>query len=82
MVPILHVGFYSKEIIEEYTTGNEFISSEYNPPPNVQRDSVHMREGIVITPLVERQDDEIGRVILKSVSEDYLLRRGKTTEYN
>jgi len=82
MVPILHVGFYSTEIIEEYTTGNEFISGDYNPPPNVQRDSVHMREGIVITPLVERQNDEIGRVILKSVSEDYLLRRGNTTEYN
>jgi len=40
-----------------------------------------MREGVVVTAARERQDDILGRVILKSVSEDYLLRKGGT-EYN
>jgi len=40
-----------------------------------------MREGVVVKPLFERYDDEIGRVALKSVSEEYLL-RNKGTEFN
>lgn len=40
----------------------------------------HIREGVVITPAVERQDEQIGRAILKAVSPDYLLRKGQTTE--
>lgn len=34
----------------------------------------HLREGVVIRPLVERTHPEIGRVILKLVSDDYLMR--------
>ena len=41
----------------------------------------HMREGVVIKPQRERRDDKLGRVILKALSEDYLLRKGETTEY-
>ena len=41
-----------------------------------------IREGIVIRPLDERYEDELGRVMLKSVSEAYKLRKGETTEYN
>ena len=33
----------------------------------------HLREGIVVKPLIERHDPKIGRVILKYVSDDYLL---------
>lgn len=40
-----------------------------------------MREGIVIRPVLERRHDALGRVQLKSVSDDYLLRKGGT-EYN
>lgn len=36
----------------------------------------HVREGIVIKPLVPRSDSTLGRVILKVISEDYLLRKG------
>jgi len=40
-------------------------------------DAGHIREGIVIKPLVERYDDEIGRVQLKLVSDNYLKKDSK-----
>lgn len=72
MVPVLYVGPYSKEIVEYYTNGLETVSGK----------ETHIREGVVITPTKNRYDPTIGRVILKSISEDYLLRNGKPTEYN
>lgn len=42
---------------------------------------LNIREGIVIKPCKERGNSELGRVILKSVSEGYLLRKGGT-EFN
>lgn len=36
----------------------------------------HMREGFVVKPMVERWEHRLGRVILKFVGEDYLLRKG------
>lgn len=71
MVPILYQGPYSKAKIEELTTGKETLTGK----------QLHMREGGVITPTVERTDPKLGRVILKSVSPDYILRKGETTEY-
>jgi hypothetical protein len=44
-------------------------------------DAKHIREGVVVTPVVEREDMRLGRVALKSVSEKYLLRKGGT-EYS
>ncbi|MYG14266.1 MAG: RNA ligase (ATP), partial [Gammaproteobacteria bacterium] len=41
----------------------------------------HMREGVVVRPVAERESPGLGRVILKSVSGDYLTRKGGT-EYN
>lgn len=70
-VPILYRGPYSKEVVDTYTTGDETLSGK----------NTHMREGIVITPTTERWNQDIGRVMLKSVSEQYLLRKGGT-EYN
>lgn len=71
MVPELYRGPFSKEVMYTFTDGNETVSGK----------EVHMREGIVVTPTSERYDMEIGRVILKSVSAAYLLRKGVTTEY-
>lgn len=70
MVPKLYEGPLSWEVINEYTNGVDNITG------------AHMREGIVIR-TVDRQyqSPEIGRVILKSVSEDYLQRKN-ATEYN
>ena len=70
-VPELYWGVYDKELIEGLTSGTETVSL----------DNTHMREGIVIKPEQEQRDDEIGRKVLKSVSEQYLLRRGGT-EFN
>lgn len=69
-VPELYRGPFSKEVLTEYTDGKETASGT----------EAHMREGVVVRPVVERRDDEIGRVILKSVSEKYILRRN-ATEY-
>jgi hypothetical protein len=35
---------------------------------------------VVVTPVVERTDPRIGRVVLKSISPDYQMRKGETTE--
>lgn len=70
-VPVLYVGPFSKDIMYEHTNGKETISGK----------ETHIREGVVVTPLIERYDLALGRVILKSVSEAYLLRKN-ATEYN
>ncbi len=40
--------------------------------PSLIPGAEHIREGIVIRPLIERQSDAIGRVQLKLVSNQYL----------
>jgi RNA ligase (TIGR02306 family) len=67
-VPVLYRGPYSAQVVAEYTSGKEAVSGQ----------QVHLREGVVITPAVERAVPSIGRLVLKSVSEDYLLRKGGT----
>jgi RNA ligase (TIGR02306 family) len=68
-VPVLYRGPFSKEAMMEYTDGETVLNAD------------HIREGIVMTPAVERLDPKIGRVCLKSVSADYLLRKNGT-EYS
>lgn len=68
MVPKLYTGHYTPEIVAEYTTGKSTLGD-------------HIREGVVITTPSNRSDPRIGRVILKSVSEDYLFRKNGT-EFN
>ena len=69
--PVLYRGPFSMQVVEQLTTGTESVSGQDH----------HLREGVVITPTVERSDFELGRVALKSVSEEYLLRKGGT-EYS
>jgi RNA ligase (TIGR02306 family) len=69
MVPVLYRGPFSWELLAEHTSG-----------PTVM-DAKHIREGVVVTPVIEREDMRLGRVALKSVSEKYLLRKGGT-EYS
>lgn len=61
-VPILYKGPWHKE-----------LRSLANGPSAIQGAN-HMREGFVAKPIKERWDQRIGRVILKLVGEDYLLR--------
>ena len=69
MVPVLYAGPYSEEMVARYTTGRDTLSD------------THIREGIVIRPLRERYQGALGRVILKSVSGDYLTRKGGTERH-
>lgn len=70
-LPIIYKGPYSDEALSAATTGAEQVSGS----------EAHLREGVVVRPLTERIDPEIGRVILKSISPDYLTRKGGT-EFN
>lgn len=67
-VPVLYRGPFSKQVLEDHTNGRETVSGK----------QVHLREGVVVTPARERSTPEIGRLVLKSVSEAYLLRKGGT----
>jgi RNA ligase (TIGR02306 family) len=37
----------------------------------------HVREGIVIKPIISRNDPKMGRVIIKVISEDFLMRKNQ-----
>ena len=67
-VPLLYVGEFSQEILDKYTNGLETVSGTES----------HIREGVVVKPLVERYYSGLGRVMLKSISEAYLLRKNGT----
>ena len=67
-VPVLYYGPFSVESMRQYTRGTETVSGK----------GAHIREGIVVRPVNERNHPAVGRVIFKSVSEDYLLRKGGT----
>ena len=68
-VPVLYHGPFSVAAMREHTDGKTAMGVD------------HIREGIVMVPAVERTDPRIGRVCLKSVSADYLTRKGGT-EYS
>jgi len=68
-VPLLYRGPFSKEKMTEMTSGKTTIGGS------------HIKEGLVVKPVTERRDNTVGRVMLKSISDDYLLRKNGT-EYN
>jgi RNA ligase (TIGR02306 family) len=68
-VPEIYEGLFKKELLNDLTDGTSIIE------PN------QIREGCVIKSLKEENDLKIGRKILKSVSSDYLLRKGNKTEF-
>jgi RNA ligase (TIGR02306 family) len=65
LVPQLYRGPFSKEVLAEHTSGKSTLAD-------------HIREGVVVRRVEEREHPELGRVILKSISPDYLLRKGGT----
>jgi RNA ligase (TIGR02306 family) len=72
-VPTLYVGPYSLDVVIEHAYGKETISGK----------NLHVREGVVVRPThrVEGYWDG-AKQIAKYVSDDYLLRKGETTEYS
>jgi RNA ligase (TIGR02306 family) len=59
-------GPFSWETLAEHTDGKTATGAD------------HIREGVVVAPVVQRDHIRLGRVIVKSVSEHYLLRKGGT----
>jgi RNA ligase (TIGR02306 family) len=64
VVPTLYKGPWSPELVE--------LSEGKTTMPGAD----HVREGIVVKPLVERFDRRVGRVFLKLAGQGYLLRKG------
>lgn len=60
-VPVLYRGEYSLEKVRELSAGNTTLSDN------------HIREGVVVKPIVERTDPKIGRVALKYIGDQYLF---------
>ena len=69
LVPVIYEGSFGTSTLAELTDGRTSMKAD------------HIREGVVVRPLEERESAEFGRVVLKSVSGDYLTRRGGT-EFN
>lgn len=65
-VPPLYKGPWSPSLIETYVNGQKSFTAD------------HVREGVVIRALPEREDMNLGRVVLKSINPDYLTRKGGT----
>lgn len=69
LVPRLYDGPYDAERVLELATGRETVSGR----------ALHLREGVVIRPAVERYSPVTGgRAIAKAVSPAYLTRKGGT----
>ena len=66
-VPELFRGVFTPEVLEQCTDG---------PSTMPGKSKFTGREGSVVVPLRETYDTSLGRVILKSVSADYLDRKG------
>ncbi len=63
IVPVISQGAYgSLQRVCEETKGKTMLNT-----------ANHLREGVVVRPLIGRTDPRVGRVILKYVSDDFLL---------
>ncbi len=71
-VPVLYTGELTEAVITQFTDGMSILA--------LGKGVYHLREGCVITPLEEITQLDLGRVILKSVSTQYLTRK-KGSEY-
>ncbi|GAB4108764.1 MAG: RNA ligase (ATP) [Roseiflexaceae bacterium] len=60
-VPVIYRGAFSLAAIRDVSDGDSLVGGQ------------HGREGVVVRPLVERNDPAVGRVILKYVGDVYLF---------
>ncbi|WP_009630558.1 RNA ligase (ATP) [Synechocystis sp. PCC 7509] len=65
-VPVLYRGAYSWEAVSQFNNADSVV------------DEKSIMEGVVVQPVRERTHPEIGRVVLKLISDRYLLRSGGT----
>lgn len=69
IVPVIYRGPFDRNTIWEMASGKTLAGGN------------NIREGLVVKTVPERQDEKLGRVILKFVSDDYLQRKDGT-EYH
>lgn len=65
-VPVLYRGRYDLSVIKTHSEGNTTLGSD------------HIREGVVVKPVVERVDPKVGRVCLKYIGNQYLFAKNVT----
>lgn len=74
LVPLIYRGAYNDKVLAEFTSGASVLALKKN-------NYIQIREGVVIRPIQEENNPSVGRKILKSISEDYLTRKGDQTEF-
>jgi RNA ligase (TIGR02306 family) len=62
-VPLLYKGTFSWEVVSQFNNANSVLCPSC------------IMEGVVVQPAIERIDKKIGRVVLKLISDKYLLRK-------
>jgi len=72
LVPTIYIGPFDPDLVEKWTNGPSLMVGNGSEI----KAKFKGREGCVITPLTEMYHPDIGRVVLKSVSADYLDRKG------
>jgi RNA ligase (TIGR02306 family) len=65
MVPVLGTEPLTLDVLKKRSSGSTVMMLE----------NAHMREGIVFRPVADRFDPKIGRVILKYLNDDFLMKR-------
>jgi RNA ligase (TIGR02306 family) len=60
-VPVLYEGPLTPEVVRQHSLGKTTLADH------------HVREGVVVRPLRERTDPRLGRLVLKYLSDAYLL---------
>jgi RNA ligase (TIGR02306 family) len=63
--PVIYRGPFDESLLDTWANGESVIGG-----------GACIREGVVLRPVAERTDPKLGRVILKRVGDDYLLRKG------
>ena len=69
-VPNLYRGAYSLERVRDLSAGNTTMGDD------------HIREGVVVKPVVERTHPKVGRVILKYIGDQYLFSKSADRDTN
>lgn len=71
-VPLVFMGEYKWEEVSKLASGDSLLAKVNN--------TTHMREGVVVLPIVERESFRIGRAVAKFINPDYLLLKQKKSD--
>lgn len=74
MVPHIITCSFDFDTLKGFSTGESILAKDNG------MEEPHMREGVVVKPIREREDPKCGRVILKMINDDYILLKNKAYE--